>query len=315
MIGYDNTFVAGLAHIQLTTINQPRRDMGADAFSLVMERAAGRTDAHVARPQADARRPRDHRTPGMSRERRSSMVRAAGCRRRTRRWRGAGGGGGESGGCGAAAAGGGRVRRRAAGVGGGASRVAGGGRRRRGESWRRAAAGRRSRVGRRGRALAARGGAGARRRAGARDVDAGGLCPRDRDRRADAARRGADGCARARRGARRARGRQARAGRAGRSAARPRVARRATSLPGASADGLHVIRDGKPTTIPARIIRRVNVGSTARAGAALELDAEIEPGDSGAPLTHDGTDHRRRLRPRPKIRLGGSAVDGVRDDG
>jgi len=44
VIGYDNTFVAGLAHIQLTTINQPRRDMGADAFSLVMDRAAGRTE-------------------------------------------------------------------------------------------------------------------------------------------------------------------------------------------------------------------------------------------------------------------------------
>jgi len=43
VIGYDNTFIAGLAHVQLTTINQPRRDMGADAFALVMERAAGRT--------------------------------------------------------------------------------------------------------------------------------------------------------------------------------------------------------------------------------------------------------------------------------
>ena len=59
--------------------------------------------------------------------------------------------------------------------------------------------------------------------------------------------------------------------------------------PGRFSDGLHVIRDGKPATIPARVIRRVNVtldGGARR--AALELDAEIEPGDSGAPLTQDG---------------------------
>ena len=69
IVGYDNTALAAMQHISLTTINQPRDDLGRLAMKFLLERfAEKRTDSvhHVIAPTLVMRRTSSELRPGAS---------------------------------------------------------------------------------------------------------------------------------------------------------------------------------------------------------------------------------------------------------
>jgi DNA-binding LacI/PurR family transcriptional regulator len=65
IVGYDNTFLAALGHVSLTSVDQPRQDMGRLALEFLLQRLNGRTDprSEIVAPTLVARTSTARRCP------------------------------------------------------------------------------------------------------------------------------------------------------------------------------------------------------------------------------------------------------------